>query len=674
MENDEKLQKIQTNASEDVQTRSELKEESESVAAESTQISDQTPESEAAVVSAEEPSPSSQKEEENISSEAPNDEQVAQTPTPETESEAEPEVDADEKELDGIETAEEEVFDFDEADKKALLKNLKEAKNEENIKRLDKLLKALKPRFDELYDFDKNKALQKFVSEGNDPEAFEYHGEEEDKDFSTLYNQLKAKRNKHYRELNDQRDENLKKKNRLLEALRNCIEGEESEGSISSVKEIQAEWKKIGPVPGAQNQNLWANYNALLDRYYDNRSIYFELKDLDRKKNSALKQELCEKAEALLQKGDLKSAIVELNDLHEEYKHIGPVPKEEQEPLWQRFKAASDAIYAQRKEYFDHLKEEFEANLVKKEALIVALEERVQFDSDRITEWNQQTKAIQDIQKQWEEIGGVPKDKAKEINRRFWNTFKKFFASKSQFFKKLEGQKEANLEKKKALILQAEELKVSEEWDKTAEQFKKLQAEWKDIGPVPDKVRNSIYASFKEACDHFFNRRRDQNKEKFKVYDENLKLKEDICKEIETQAEATTVDLDKVYGLIDDYTSTGFVPKKAINKIAKRFDESVSKLMSNNSLEDRDRMDLKNHMEVGRLRSVPGGNRMIQRKEHTIRRKISNLESDISTWNTNMEFFANSATADKLKEEMQQKVSEAEKELSSLKDQLRALQ
>jgi len=596
------------------------------------------------------------------------------TAAEETASQEEVEEAVDEESADDAEEEEHgEEFDFEHSDKTALLSFLRAEKNEEDFRRLDKILKAIKPRFDELYELEKNEALQRFVSEGNEADAFEYHSDEGDKEFITLYGQLKSRRNKHYKELQNQRDDNLKKKEHLLEQLRTIVDGEESVQSINSVKELQAEWKKIGPVPGAQNKTLWANYNALLDRYYDHRSIYFELKDLDRKKNMVLKEELCEKAEALASLEDLKSAIVQLNDLHDEYKHIGPVPQEEQEALWQRFKSASDAIYAKRKDYFDELKVEFEVNLVKKKELITEVESFLGFSSDRITEWNSKTKEILELQKKWEAIGGVPREKAKEINRGFWNTFKKFFSHKNQFFKELEGKREENLARKQELILQAEELKESTDWDSAAQKLKNLQGEWKEIGPVPEKVRKEVYAKFKEACDHFFNRRRDQNKEKFKEYDDNLALKVQICDQIEVISGQESINLDDVYDLIDNYTSIGFVSKNAIKKSKKRFDDVIGKLLSSEAIEEGDQAELKNHIEFGRLRNTPGGDRKIQRKENSIRRKITSLENDISTWNTNIEFFANSATADKLKADMQKKIESAEEELKSLRIQLKSM-
>ncbi len=108
---------------------------------------------------------------------------------------------------------------------------------------------------------------------------------------------------------------------------------------------------------------MWANYHALLDRFYDNQSIYFELKELDRKKNLEAKLELCARAEKLADVEIIKDAIRELNELHHEFKHLGPVPKDDKEAVWQRFKAASDAVYAKRDAYLQNLQQELQVNL-----------------------------------------------------------------------------------------------------------------------------------------------------------------------------------------------------------------------------------------------------------------------------------------------------------------------
>jgi len=570
---------------------------------------------------------------------------------------------------------EEEKFQIDlsEASVDEVMSALQDIRNEEDGRKLDVVLKEAKPRFDELYEVEKNEALQKFVSEGNEADDFKYQGNESDKNFFALYNVLRARRNKFFKDLENTKEVNLKKKEEILDLLREIVDGEESESSFNKVRDLQNGWKNVGPVPGAHNKTLWANYNALLDRFYDNRSIYFELKDLDRKKNLEQKTELCEKAEALANLEDIKEAVMQLNDLHEEYKHIGPVPKDDQEPLWQRFKAASDEVYSKRKVFFDGLKVQFEKNLVIKEELITELSPFLTFDSEKISEWNKKTKEILEVQKKWEAVGGIPREKAKAVNKAFWNTFKSFFAKKNKFFKSLESQRDDNLIKKEELIKQAEELMNSSDFVSTADKLKHLQEKWKEIGPVPEKARNETYQKFKEACDHFFDRRREQGKEQNKGFEENLKLKEQVCNQIITIAADEEMDLDQVYDLVDNYASIGFVPKNTIRKIQKKFDEAISKVLESGVLSEYDAQDLTNHIRTSRLRNSPGGERKLHRKEQSIRRKMSSIENDINTYKTNIEFFAKSAAADKVKAEFEQKIEDSQKELADLKKQLQSL-
>jgi hypothetical protein len=671
MDNEEKLQEVSdeniNETPEEVQNNAELSAENqpETPAEDKLEVESKVEEAVSEEAVAEEATP---EKEEAVKTEVKTEESNAKT-----ESQEEEDVSDSEESDEDEQEEEEDVFDFDHASREELLEKIREIKNEDDLRKVDKTLKAIKPRFDELYEVAKNAALQSFVSEGNETDAFEYHGDETDKEFFSLYRDLRSRRNKFYKDLENQKEDNLKKKERILDSIREVVDGEESTLSINSIRDLQNEWKNTGPVPGAQNKTLWANYNALLDRYYDNRSIYFELKDLDRKKNLTQKQELCVKAETLAEMDDMKLAIVQLNELHEEYKHIGPVPKEDQEPTWQRFKAASDSIYDKRKEYFDQLKVEFDANLILKEALVQEVEEFLNFNSDRISDWNKKTKSLLEVQKKWEAIGGIPRDKAKSVNRAFWNSFKGFFANKNKFFKELESHREENLAKKEELIQKADAIKDDEDWNATSDKLKQLQVQWKEIGPVPEKVRNSSYERFKAACDHFFEKRREQNKEQFKSYEENLKLKLQICDQLEASGSATAVNVDDVYDQIDNFTSIGFVPKNAIKKAQKRFEEVTAKVLSNEAIDEMDRQDLKHHIQMGRLRNSPGGDHKIQRKEHSIKRKMSALENDINTWNTNIEFFASSATADKLKEEMQKRIDDARVELDDLKSQLSVL-
>ena len=258
----------------------------------------------------------------------------------------------------------EEEIDYSNFSKDELLHALKELLSSGKLLQIETQINQIKSHFEEVLQKEKEEALEIFVQNGGTADDFDYRLSDVDRSLMAGLNDFREKKTDFLREQEKQKERNLLAKNTILDKLRELVDGEETTHSISTIKQIQEEWKKIGPVPAAQNKNLWASYNALMDRFYDNRSIYFELKELDRKKNLEHKHEICEKAEALVQLPDLKEAIRQLNDLHEEFKHIGPVPREDQEALWTRFKTASDAVYARRKEFYDGQKEVLKENLI----------------------------------------------------------------------------------------------------------------------------------------------------------------------------------------------------------------------------------------------------------------------------------------------------------------------
>jgi len=357
-----------------------------------------------------------------------------------------------------------------------------------NIFRTDKVVHEIKAAFDEFTNKEKEEALKSFTADGGAEGDFDYRPSDEEKEFNSYYFEFKKQLVNLRKEAERQKESNFNAKTELLNRLRDLVDGEETTLSITTIKNIQETWKSIGQVPAAQNRSLWASYNALMDRFYDNRSIYFELKELDRKKNLESKNELVDKAEALKNIKDLKDAIKALNDLHEEFKHIGPVPRDEQEALWQRFKGASDAVYDRRKDFYEGQKEVFKKNQDEKEVLIEKLKVFGEFKADRIRDWNIKTKEILEVQKSWEKIGPVTRESGKEINKSFWALFKQFFHNKNLFFKELDEIRATNQGKAEDLITRAAELSQSTDWQNTANSLVKLQLEWKKLGQRLRKI------------------------------------------------------------------------------------------------------------------------------------------------------------------------------------------
>lgn len=581
--------------------------------------------------------------------------------------------DEDEEDEDEEDDHEEELPDYSEYNREQLVEVIEDLAQQTTFKKSDRVLAEIVPLFEEKEQAMRNEALLKYTTDGGDEDSFEFRHDELFNRFDASHRLIRDRKHSFYKEKEEAKTRNLTKKEELLDQLRELVDGEEATTSIKPIKDIQEAWKQIGPVPAQYNKTLWANYNALLDRFFNNRHILFELKELDRKKNLEAKQELCEKAEALDKLTNIKDAVVHLNELHEEYKHIGPVPKEVQEELWQRFKTASDNIYKKRKDYLEDLKGELKDNLAKKEELVKELLPFTEFQSDRINAWNAKTKEILAIQKKWDAIGGVPREKAKEINKGFWGSFKQFFAHKNEFFKTLEGQRKENLDKKIKLAEEAEALSKNEDWDQTAEQLKKLQRQWKEIGPVPEKKRNEVYERFKAACDAFFNNKRaHQNKAEAKFV-ENQKAKEAIINTISDQAKTGGGSEDELMELVEQFNAFGFVPRNAIKTIEAQFSEALEAYAASLGLDENEAESLVIRAEMTGLQSGPGGNRRLNKKEGTLRRQIAELEDNIALWRNNLTFFANSKTADKLKDEFDQKIDKAVEEVKELKKQLRIL-
>ena len=551
---------------------------------------------------------------------------------------------------------------------------IKELAKENNFRKVEAVVKDIKPLYDELKEKDRSAALQKFTESGGEAKDFEFKGDENDNAFDANMKLIRDRKFQYVRQQEEQKTDNLRKKQDLIEKLRVLVDSPDNTHQFEHFKELQREWRSIGAIPGAQAKTLWANYHALIDRFYDNQSIYFELKELDRKKNLESKIELCNRAEKLANVEMIKDAIRELNELHHEFKHIGPVPIEDKEAVWQRFKAASDAVYAKRDAYLQNLQTELQQNFQLKSKLGDEAQVYATFQTDRIKEWNEKTKEILDLQKRWEAVGGLPRAKAKDVNKKFWSAFKSFFNNKNIFFKKLDEEREQNLQFKNDLVKKASELKESQDWEKTSNELKTLQQKWKDVGPVPEKFREKVFKEFKDACDYFFAQRRGQQGKVEQEQIDNLNVKTAVCEELEKRTAEKSATVELLQELQDKYNSIGFVPRKDISNIKNRYHEAVQKFVDSIpdlSEDDKSRVLLEN--QLSDLRKDPMGDRKIYQKEQVIRKKISKIENDIAVWKNNLEFFGKSQNAAKVRDEFNDKIKSANDHLQQLKQQLKLL-
>tara|TARA_X000000950_G_scaffold285992_1_gene393506 strand:+ start:8297 stop:9871 length:1575 start_codon:yes stop_codon:yes gene_type:complete len=464
----------------------------------------------------------------------------------------------------------------------------------------------------------------------------------------------------------------IKLKKDITKNLRDLVNGIEDKDTFNKVKLLQDSWKEIGPVDDSKDKSLWTTYNALLDRFYDNRSIYFELKELDRKKNFDLKVEICRKAESLVKETNVMKSVSKLNNLHSEFKHIGPVSKEKQDEIWNRLKSASDEIYLRKKEFISNIKESLNDNLDKKNELLSELKKIKSFTSKEIKEWSQKTKFVLSLKDKWNLIGGVPKTSAKNMNKDFWNLFKEFFNKKSLFFKKVDESFKNNLTLKKDLINKVDEVKDSDNWEETSSLIQNIQKEWKKIGKVPIKFKDSIYDDFKKSCDYFYNRKRLGDKDTIKLYEDNLKLKTTICEEIEKLAKSDTINQDEFFKLQVKYLEVGHIPRDKINNLKDKFKKAIDLVVSVSSKKlSKDDFDkFKFIIELNSLAKNPYSKSKIIKKKSDLIKKINSIESEIKNLKNNIYYLKESVAAENLKKEYLNKINNSDKEIESLKLQL----
>ncbi|NJM16736.1 MAG: DUF349 domain-containing protein [Bacteroidales bacterium] len=476
--------------------------------------------------------------------------------------------------------------------------------------------------------------------------------------FKQLYNEYKDKKTAHFQKLEENKQNNLKTKYQIIEEIKELVNREESlDKTFKEFHELQTKWRDTGLVPQANVKDLWESYHHNVEMFYDYIKINKELRDLDLKKNQESKITLCEKAEGLLLENNIIKAFKSLQVFHDQWREIGPVPQEHREEIWERFKDATSKINKKHQEFFVNLKEEQKNNLDQKEALCAKAEELSNSEISGFENWDKKSNEIIELQKVWKTIGFAPKKENNKVYERFRAACDKFFNLKREFFSEIREHQNNNLQLKTDLCMQAESLKDSTEWKKTTDDLIALQKRWKEIGPVPKKHSDLIWKRFRAACDAFFNNKSNYFSHIDEEYEENLKKKEELIVQVENFEFSGDVDenFDRLKQIQRQWTDIGFVPIKKKEEIQKRFREAINVKFDRLRISEDEKSDIKFRSKLEDLGTKPRGNfRMKQDREKMIL-KIKQLESDITLWENNIGFFANSKNAQSMIAEVEKK-------------------
>jgi hypothetical protein len=489
-----------------------------------------------------------------------------------------------------------------------------------------------------------------------------------------IYKQNKAKYNEEQEKIKVQ---NLEAKNKILEELKELINSEETlKKTYDEFKNLQERWKTIGMVPKNDINTLWQNYHFLVEKFFDKVKINKELKDLDLKKNLEAKIRLCEKAEELLLETSIIKSFKQLQQYHEEWKEIGPVPQDKKDELWDRFKSATEKINDRRREYYSEIQDGQEQNLAAKHILCEKAEQVLSQEIDSLKGWQDASNQITELLNIWKTIGPAPKKQNNEIWARFKSSLDNFFNAKKEFFNKLKEQQMHNYNLKLDLCLQAEALKNSTDWKNTTKELINLQSEWKGIGPVPRKQSDRIWKRFRAACDEFFAKKTEYFKNIQSHEDENLKLKLELIERVKTFeiGDDRNQAIEALKDFQRQWMDIGFIPIKEKERLQNEFRGAINKHFEKLKM-DSVAIGAQNYRS--RLEKInkdsPDAGRIISKERNFLLGKIQQLNEDIKLWENNIGFFAASKTATLLKSEFEKKINKAKEEVAMLEAKLKML-
>lgn len=559
------------------------------------------------------------------------------------------------------------------ASKHEVLERVKELAHSDETPAKDEV-DHLKTAFYKLLFAEREADQKTFIENGGDPEAYVMKTDDSEEQFKAEMGLIKEKRAKAFQQQEEEKKANLQRKQQIIEKIKMMSTSpEEANKSYNDFKALQQEWKDIKAVPAEKANELWRNYQLYVEQYYDLLNLNRELREYDFKKNLEQKTLLCEAAEKLADEPDAVSAFHQLQELHQQYREIGPVAKELREQILARFKAASTVINKRHQQHFEELRAKEEENLTRKTALCEKVEAIAKEENKNATDWENHTKQIIDIQTEWKTIGFAPQKMNVKIFDRFRAACDDFFGRKAEFFKTLKEKFAENTKKKKEMVEQAKALMDSTDWKATSDKLIKLQKEWKTVGMVPKKVGDQLWAEFVAACNKFFEARNAATAGTRNEEQQNLDRKKEIIAKLKELLDSTADNVQAtLQQLIDEYGKIGHVPFKEKDKLFKEYHKVVDALYKQlNISASKQRLD---NFKSSIKSMAKQGEDMLDNERGRLMRRYEQLKSEITTYENNLGFLnASSKKGNSLIDEMNRKVNKLKDDLELIRQKIKAI-
>ena len=569
------------------------------------------------------------------------------------------------------ELSEAEIQELSALDRLAIVERLEQLYGQKQLEEAKNVVALLRLKYKEKTGLVKKEALDRFLEEGGNKIDFRFSDKEEER-FASISQKIREYHQKKREEQEKLMADNLVKKQALLEQLRHLVEGDDRplKAIYDDFTKLTENWREIKPIARAESNSLWQNYHFLVEKFFDKVRINNELRELDYKKNLEEKLQLCEKAESLLAEESIGKASKELHDLHDRWKEIGPVAMDKKAEIWDRFKAASDAIAQKRKDYYDSLQAEMEQNLLAKRALCEKAEALLTQAYQNAKEWNAASDQVDELMKLWKSIGRAPGNENDAVWERFRGSLNTFFEEKKAFFRKIRDEQTNNYNLKVDLCVRAENIAQQRlDYRAATADLLKLQQEWKAVGPVPMRLSDKVWKRFRAACDAFFQKKADYYQSMRNDENANKEAKEALVQEVK----ALTVEnrealLTAVKDLQRRWTEIGHVPMKDKDRLYADFRAAIDEKFKVFGTKRPDGM--RDFSEI----NTPEDAALLSNKDIAqLNNRIQRLKGDITLWENNMGFISQAKSSDVLRREFENKIRRAKEELALLEAKLKII-
>jgi hypothetical protein len=561
--------------------------------------------------------------------------------------------------------------------KEELLAAAEELVHATDVKKAYNQLQAIRNALDDLLDQERPGMIRTWVEAGNDPRDFVAPTDNTKQSIQQIITAFKKRREDERKRAEEEKLHNLKQKQLILDKIKALVDSEENDQSLNALREYMRQWKEVRQIPKEYQDELYAAYKFHVDKFYNQLSVFNELKELDKDKNLELKIDLIKRAEQLKDEPNIRKALLQLNKYHDDWKNTGPVRAEISEDIWKRFKAASDIVIDAKKAEQATIDAERQQNLDKKIVLIERAETSIAVVPTQTKEWAKIRKELDELMAEWKKIGPVPSDKNEEIWTKFKAIRNQYYGERKHFFKDLNSSKKDNLTKKEALCEKAESLKDSNEFMKTSDALAKLQDEWKTVGPVPEDQNDLVWKRFRTAFDHFYARKNEWFKLRKQEESGAIVKKKEVILGLEALKSNETIDHQSLFNELKvwqkQWNDAGFISGKSYQQMNKTYQALADEIFNRYRSASTNQRNSNQKEHFSNLATSTDGQKRLQLEERKIKEKITKFKDEIATMENNKSFFKHSKNAGAFVKQFDDNIAKATEQIAKAEQELKLL-